>query len=167
VIRDIDRLSAGRQELVAQSNASLRSASLDIFDRTFAITAVLRVLAVIVAFIGVLTALMALQLERSRELAVLRANGMTPGQVWGYVTLQTSVMGLLAGLLALPLGYALAALLIHVINRRSFGWTLEMNLTPMGAASALFLALAAAVLAGLYPAWKMSRTNPALALRYE
>ncbi len=48
------------------------------------ITGVLRLLAMIVAFIGVLAALMALQLERRRELGVLRANGLTPGQVWGW-----------------------------------------------------------------------------------
>lgn len=148
-------------------NAELKRASLEIFDRTFAITAVLRLLAVGVAFLGMLAALMALQLERARELGVLRANGMTPGQVWGLVTLQTGVMGTIAGLLSLPLGAALAALLVHVINKRSFGWTLAYQLPPSALAQALALALVSALLAGLYPAWKMSRSSPALALREE
>ncbi len=70
---------------------------MEIFDRTFRITACSGCLAALVAFIGVLSALMALQLERARELGVLRANGLTPGQVWQLVTSQTGLMGLAAG----------------------------------------------------------------------
>ena len=153
------------QELVVQSSRGLREASLRIFDRTFAITNVLRLLAVVVAFIGVLSALMALQLERARELAVMRASGMTPGQVGGYVTLQTGLMGLAAGLLALPLGLGLAYVLIFVINKRSFGWTLQLEVPPGLLLQAVGLALLAALLAGAYPAWKMARANPAEAMR--
>lgn len=154
-------------ELVFQSSRALREASLQVFDRTFRITGVLRLLAGLVAFIGVVSALMALELERARELGVMRANGLTPGQVWRLVTAQTGLMGLAAGLLSLPVGLVLAALMIHVINRRSFGWSLEMTVDPWILAEALALALVAALLAGLYPAWRMSRTSPALALREE
>jgi putative ABC transport system permease protein len=155
------------QALDIRSNRVLRETSLEVFDRTFTITHVLRLLAVGVAFIGVLSALMALQLERARELAVLRAMGLTPRQLWGLVSLQTGLLGLLAGLFALPLGVALAYVLVHVINQRSFGWTLQLMLAPGVLVQALLLALAAAVLAGLYPSWKMSRAHPALALREE
>ncbi len=158
---------AGRADLVIGSNRALREGTLAIFDRTFAITAVLQLLATVVAFIGILSALMALQLERARELGMLRANGLTPGQLWGIVLGQTSLMGLTAGLLAAPLGLALAVVLVFVINKRSFGWTLELSLSPALFAQALAVALVAAVLAGVYPAFKMSRTSPALALREE
>ncbi|MCP3964034.1 MAG: ABC transporter permease [bacterium] len=149
------------------ANRELREASLEIFDRTFVITDVLRLLAVSVAFIGVLSALMALQLERGRELGVLRANGLTPRQVWGLVSAQCGLMGSVAGLLALPLGIALAVLLIHIINRRSFGWTLHMELPPHILLQAVLLSLVAALLAGIYPAFKLSRSSPARALREE
>jgi putative ABC transport system permease protein len=122
---------------------------------------------VAVAFIGILSALMALQFERSRELAVLRASGLTPGQLFGLVTLQTGIMGFLAGLLSLPLGKVLAWVLIYVINRRSFGWTLQFQFLPEILLQALLLALAAALAAGLYPSMKMAGTSPALALREE
>lgn len=167
LVERLRRRAADGQEVIIRSNRGLREASLAVFDRTFAITAVLRLLAVGVAFIGVLSALMALQLERAREVAVLRAGGMTPGQVGGYVTLQTTVMGLVAGLLAVPLGLALAYVLVFVINKRSFGWTLQFEVAPAILGQALALALVAALLAGLYPAWKMARTNPAMALREE
>lgn len=158
----------GNNDLVlVQSNKALRDGSIAVFDRTFAITTVLQLLATIVAFVGILAALMALQLERARELGVLRANGMTPGQLWGMVLSQTGLMGLTAGLLALPVGTLLALILIYVINKRSFGWTLQFQADPLLFGQALLLALAAALLAGLYPAWRMSRTPPALALREE
>ena len=157
----------GEQEVIIRSNRALREASLDVFDRTFTVTIVLRLLAVMVAFVGVLSALMALQLEQARELAVLRANGLTPRQLWRYVTMQTGLMGLMAGLLSVPLGLTLASILIYVINKRSFGWTLQVDIAPEILLQAILLALVAAVLAGLYPSWKMARANPALALREE
>ena len=159
--------AGGLQALNVRPTGALRRASLEVFDRTFTVTQVLRLLAVGVAFIGVLSALMALQLERARELAVLRATGLTPGQVWGVVTLQTLLLGLFAGLLALPLGVALAGILVHAINRRSFGWTLQLAVAPGQLWQALALALVAAALAGLYPAWRMSRASAAHALREE
>jgi putative ABC transport system permease protein len=138
-----------------------------IFDRTFAITTVLQLLATIVAFIGILAALMALQLERARDMGVLRANGLTPRQLWGLVIGQTGLMGLFAGVLAIPVGVMMAAVLVYVINRRSFGWTLLFELNGALFVQAVAVAVVAALLAGLYPAWRMGRTSPALALREE
>lgn len=153
--------------LSIQSNRDLKRASLAVFDRTFLITGVLRLLAGLVAFVGVLSALMALQLERSRELGVLRATGLTPGQLWQLVTAQTGLMGVAAGLFALPVGLTLSAIMIYVINRRSFGWTIRMDWSPEVLLQALALAVGAALLAGIYPAFRMARTEPAVALREE
>jgi len=158
-------LAPAGEDILIRSNRTLRALSMEVFDRTFAITSVLQLLAIGVAFIGILSALMALQLERNRELAVLRATGFTPGQVFGYVTLQTGLMGLFAGVLALPLGGVLASMLVFVINRRSFGWTMQFTIPPTILVQAIVLAVLAAWLAGLYPSWRMSRANPSLALR--
>ena len=98
---------------------------------------------------------------------MLRANGLTGAQVWGLVGTQTGVIGIIAGLLAVPLGTVLAMVLILVINRRSFGWTLQVHVDPAILWQALGLALVAALLAGLYPALRMARKSPALALRGE
>jgi len=172
--QDVDQLvEAARarttsiQQLFIRSNVGLRKATLEIFDRTFAITSVLQLLATTIAFVGILSALMALQLERARELGVMRANGLTPRQLWGVVLGQTGLMGFTAGLLALPVGVLVASVLVYVINRRSFGWTLELTITPGILLQAMVLALTAALLAGFYPALRMARTPPALALREE
>jgi putative ABC transport system permease protein len=155
------------RQLAIQSNRALKRLSLEIFDRTFLITGVLRLLAGLVAAIGVLSALTALQLERGREIGVLRATGMTPGEVWQLITTQNGLMGLAAGLMSLPVGLALSAIMVYIINRRSFGWTIRLEVSPAVLAEALLLALVAAVGAGLYPAYRMARTPPALALREE
>jgi putative ABC transport system permease protein len=167
IVEQLRAQVGGQQDVLIRSNRGLRETTLEIFDRTFAITSVLQLLATVVAFIGILSALMALQLERARELGVLRANGLTPRQLWGVVLGQTGLMGLTAGVLALPVGVLVAAVLVFVINRRSFGWTLQMMLPPGVFVQAVVLALLAALLAGIYPARRMARTSPALALREE
>ncbi|MFO7859019.1 MAG: FtsX-like permease family protein [Ectothiorhodospiraceae bacterium] len=155
----------GEQRLDLRSDHAIRERSLAIFDRTFTITEVLRLLAILVAVTGVLSALLALALERVREYAVLRAGGLTTRELAALVTGQNALVGLLSGLLAIPLGLALAAALILVINRRSFGWTLELAVDPWILIQAVALAVAAAVAAGLYPAWRVARTPPARAMQ--
>ena len=158
---------AGRSDVLVQSNEALRRGSLEIFDRTFAITSALRLLAIIVAFIGVLSALLSLQLERARELGTLRATGMTRRQLWGLTLLETGLMGATAGLMALPVGYALAWILVYVINVRSFGWTLTMDLRPEYFIQALLVAVGAALLAGVYPSIRVGNMEIASAIREE
>lgn len=167
VIAELESISAGRQDLLINSNVRIRELSLEIFDRTFVITDVLYWLAIGVAFIGILSAMLALQLERARDLAVLRALGMTPGQLGSMITLQTSVIGLLSGISAIPLGLVMAYVLIEVINRRAFGWQIDMAIAPGILVSAVVFAVAAALLAGLYPAWRAAQSQPALAMREE
>jgi putative ABC transport system permease protein len=167
IVADIQEHFRGRQDLSVQSNRTLRQESLIIFDRTFAITNALRLLAVVVAFIGVLSTLMSLQLERTRELGILRSTGMTPRQLGSMTLLETGLMGTMAGLFAMPLGYALAWILIYVINVRSFGWTLQMALEPKYFWQALLVAIIAALLAGIYPAFRLGRMNISTAIRQE
>ncbi|UCH53999.1 MAG: ABC transporter permease [Pseudomonadota bacterium] len=154
-------------EVVVRANRELRALSLAIFDRTFTITTVLRGLAVIAAVIGILSALMALALERARELGVLRAVGFTPGQMRALVLTQSGAMGLIAGALAIPMGVVLAHLLIDVINRRAFGWSMDIQLSATVMLEGVVLAVLAALLAGIYPALKMARAVPAESLREE
>jgi putative ABC transport system permease protein len=167
VVRDLLTEVPPGRTVIARTNDSLRAASLEVFDRTFQVTAVLRLLAFIVAFVGVLSALMALELERSRELGVMRAWGLTPGQLGSLVVTQTGLMGLVSGVLAVPMGIVLSIVMIFVINKRAFGWTLAMEIGGDVILQAVGLALVAALVAGVYPAWRMARTRPALALRGE
>lgn len=162
-----ERLQRTRDPALVTANSAIHAVTLTIFDRTFAITHVLRMLAIVVAFVGVFSAMLALQLQRLRDYAILRAGGMTLGEVARLIVLQTLVMGTLAGLLALPLGLLMSEVLIDVINMRSFGWSMQHSLPPAVLLEAVLLAIIAAVLAGLYPALRVADIHPAEALRGE
>jgi len=166
-VREIRAAYAGKAELLVRSNRGTRENALAIFDRTFAITVALQLLATIVAFVGILSTLMSLQFERRREIGALRSAGMTRRQLWRLSLLETGLIGGSAGLLAMPTGLLLAVVLIYIINLRSFGWTLQMQLEPRQFIEAFAVALLAALLAGIYPAWRMGRMQPADAVRNE
>jgi putative ABC transport system permease protein len=166
-VADALRGELGGTALQVQVNRALREQALVIFDRTFAITNALRILAVIVAFIGVLSALMALQIERARELATLLALGLTNLQLLSLTLLETGLMGLTAGLLSLPTGFVLSLVLIYVINLRSFGWTIQMTLDPWVFVQAVVISVSAALLAALYPLRRLLALPVAAALRQE
>ncbi len=165
LIGSVERAAAGTQSVYARANEIIREHTLAVFDRTFVITKVLRWLAVGIAFVGIVCALLSIQLEKFRETAVLRALGVARAQVGRLVLLTTGLMGCAAGLLAAPLGVAMAWMLTAVINRRSFGWSIDLTLGAAPLLLMLALAIVAALLAGLYPAWRMTRTHPGLALR--
>jgi putative ABC transport system permease protein len=155
------------QELIIKSNLAIKQASIRVFDRTFVVTEVLRLLAIFVAFVGIVSALMSIQFERRAEVALFRVLGLTPQEVWLMVSGETGLIGAIAGILAIPLGLILAAVLIFVINRRSFGWSMDITLDPMLFVQSLLLAITAAMIAGMIPAFKMSKSNPVNALREE
>jgi putative ABC transport system permease protein len=171
---DIDKITAGlRTQLgdfpAIQINPSgaLRQDALAVFDRTFAITSAMQLVTTLVAFIGVLSSLLAMQLERAREIGILRALGLNLAEMRRLTLYETGLLGASAGLLALPTGYILAWILIFVINQRSFGWTLQMHVDPAPFIQAFLLSVGAALLAALYPGWRLSRMQVAEALRGE
>jgi len=155
------------QTIFASSNVAVRDLSLSIFDRTFVITNILYWLAIGVAVVGILGAMLALELERSRELGLLRALGLTPGELARSIGVQTGTIGLLSGLASIPLGTAMAWVLIEVINRRAFGWKIAVDLEPLYLAAGVLLAVGAAIAGGLYPAWRAGTIQPAEAMREE
>lgn len=155
------------QSLDIQPNETLREEALDVFDRTFLITGALRFLAILVAFTGILNALLSWQLEKQREAGILKALGLSSRQLWNLILTETGLMGAVAGLLAAPAGVTLAAILVYIINRRSFGWTMQLYIEPWPFFLAFLIALAASLLAGAIPARKLSLMPPAEALHYE
>lgn len=153
------------EEVEIQATGDLKRLALFIFDRTFTVTEVLRFLALGVAFIGVYLSLLALCFERSGEVRVLRALGLSTRELFGLSLSQSLILGGLSGLLAFPLGLLLSYQMIAIINRRAFGWTITFQPDWQGAWVSLVLALVAALIAGLYPAWRWSRQAEGDALR--
>jgi putative ABC transport system permease protein len=157
---------AGRG-LIVYTNGALRARILAVFDQTFAVTGVLRVIAVLVAIVGIFLALTALVIEREREIGVLRAVGASRLQVRGLLLSEAALLGVVASALGIAAGMCLAMVLTWVVNKSFFGWTIELQWPwPLIATTPLWI-IAAAMLAALGPAWQAGRIAIAGALREE
>ena len=165
--QELQRTLSPIQRVVVRPNQLLRAEVLEVFDRTFSITRAMQLLATTVAFVGILSALLSIELERQREMGILRSLGLTIKQLWTLILLETGLIGTTAGLLALPVGYILSIILVHIINWRSFGWTLQMLVQPDPFLRAFEISIIAALLAGLYPAYRVTSMVTSQALRNE
>ena len=159
VRKAVEQAAAGRNILIF-TNRSLRAEAIRVFDRTFAITYALELVAVIVAIIGIAGALLTVVIDRRRELGLLRFLGASVSQVRKIIFLEAGLIGLLANLAGLALGFVLSLLLIFVINKQSFGWTIQLHLPVLLLLAALMLVFLATVLSGFYPARIATRLNP-------
>ena len=156
---EIEQAAAGRRILIF-SNRDLRSEAVRIFDRTFAITYALEAVAIIVAVMGIAGALLALVIDRRRELGLLRFLGAATQQVRKLILVEAGLLGLFANFAGVGLGFALSLVLIYVIDKQSFGWTIRFHWPIAVLLSGLSFVYAATLLAGLYPARVAVQLNP-------
>jgi len=140
--------------------AALKAFSLQVFERTFTVTAALNVLTLAVAGFAILMSLLTLAAMRVPQLAPAWALGLTRASLGRMELLRAVVLAALTLLVALPLGLALAWMLLAVINVEAFGWRLPVFLFPGDYAVLGGSALLAALLAALWPAWRLARTPP-------
>jgi putative ABC transport system permease protein len=159
VRRRIDQVIAGRAVMVF-TNGRLRREAIAVFDRTFRITYALEAVAVIVAVLGIAGALLALVIDRRREFAILRFLGAAQPQIRRIILCEAGLLGLMANGIGLVLGTLLSLILIFVINKQSFGWTIQFHWPIALLLAALTGVYVATVLAGLYPARMATQLNP-------
>ncbi len=155
----IEDAASGRRILIF-SNRDLRSEAVRIFDRTFAITYALEAVAILVAVMGIAGALLALVIDRRRELGLLRFLGAASRQVRKLILVEAGLLGLFANFAGVALGFALSLILIYVINKQSFGWTIRFHWPVAVLLSGLSFVYAATILAGFYPARVAVQLNP-------
>ncbi len=157
----------GAGEFAIYSNRDLRRRILTIFDQTFAVTYILRTVAVLVAFVGIFLSVTTLVTERAREIGVLRAIGASGAQIQGLFMAESAMIGALASGLGLVSGALLAVVLTRVVNPAFFGWTIALRvpwkaliLTPMWI-------VPAAIAAAWLPANRATRSMIAETIREE
>ncbi len=160
------RFSA-RGEFSIYANRALRQRIFEIFDQTFAVTYVLRTIAVVVAVVGIFLGLTTLVAERAHELGILRSIGASAGQVRRLLLWESGMIGLLASVLGLAAGLCLAVVLTGVINRAFFGWTIQLAFPWASLAWTPLWIVAAALVAGWIPAWRAGRLPVAEVIRSE
>ncbi|MFQ5657448.1 MAG: FtsX-like permease family protein [Candidatus Methylomirabilales bacterium] len=159
--------AAGGGAVVVMRNEALKKRVLDIFDQTFAVTHALRIIAVIVAALGIFNSLWASVLERQREIGILRSVGATRRQIFRLILQEAGLLGLLSEILGVVIGLFLALILIHVINKQSFGWSLLFYFSPTILLTSFLLVIVTSLLAGSLAAWRASRLNVAEVITYE
>jgi putative ABC transport system permease protein len=157
----------GDGQFMIYSNQSLRTRVFEIFNQTFAVTYVLRTIAIIVAITGIFLSLTILITERSRELAIVRAIGGSAAQIRKILLWETAMLGVLAAVIGLASGLCLSLVLTGVINRAFFGWTIQLAFPWLSLALTPIWIFAAAVVAGILPAWRAGRLVLAESLRRE
>jgi len=157
--QEIVRALAGRRVGIF-SNREIRAQAIRIFDRTFAITYALEAVAILVAVVGIAGALLAVVIDRRRELGLLRFLGASQPQVRRLIVCEAGLLGLLANLAGLALGILLSLILIFVINKQSFGWTVRFHWPLALLAAGLGGVYLATLLAALYPAHAATRLVP-------
>ena len=149
------------------TNGEVKAEVMRIFDQTFMITYALLGVAIVVAVLGIVNTMAALILERSRELALLRVGGLTTGELRTMIVLESTLLGVASTAAGLVMGYALSWILIYVINKQSFGWTIDFHTPTALIAASLGVTLLASALAGLAPARLAQRIDIAAAIKSE
>ncbi len=159
-LRKTLRDQAGVPESAMVDQAAIKALSLSVFERTFTVTTALNVLTLAVAGFAMLMSLLTLATMRLPQLAPVWALGLTRRKLALLDLVRAVVLAALTGALALPLGLALAWALLAVVNVEAFGWRLPMYLFPLDYLRLGGLALLAAALAALWPAWRLSQMPP-------
>jgi putative ABC transport system permease protein len=160
VADDLARAMPGTP-LVIRSNRELRSQVMRIFDQTFAVTRLLQIMSLLIAVSGITLALLVLARERLSELALYRALGAAPAQIARVFLGKGLALALFGMLLGSVGGVGLAFVLVYLINRAYFGWTIALHPPAADLALQALALLSAAAAASLYPAWKAGRTSAA------
>jgi putative ABC transport system permease protein len=164
---EIVKRFSGKYQILAVSNRELREEILQIFDQTFSVAHALKVIAFIVAILGIVNSMLALVIERERDFGILRAIGTFKKQIRKMTLLEAQLMGMASFFLGSGSGIFLSMILIFVINKQSFGWTIQFFLTPSVFVQSLVLVVVAAFLAGLIPAHMAAKKQVADAVKME
>ena len=150
----------GGSNIVVLSNREIRQQGIRVFDQTFAITYALEAISILVAVGGIAGALVSIVIDRRREFGMLRFLGATDAQVRKLILVEAGLIGLLSTAVGFVLGFVLSLVLVFVINKQSFGWTIQFHWPVAVLLWSLTGVYAATLVAGLYPARMAVRLNP-------
>ena len=153
--------------LIIRSNSELKQQVLEVFDKTFAITYSLEIIAILVALLGLFNTLVSLILERKREIGILRFIGAFKGQVKRMVLIEAGILGLIGSVMGFVAGVIVSYILIFVINKQSFGWTIQVHFPYLFILVMVTMFWGVSILSGLYPARLAANLNPKEAVRVE
>ena len=161
-----EKLGKSRNLLIT-SNSELRGQMLTLVDQGFALLGTVQWSALLVGLLGLLNTMLVSVLERTRELGMMRAIGMSAKQLSRMIMLESLLQGILGALAALFFGIALSALWIHNTLASLLGWKIQFHLPVAVLLLTLISGAVTALLAGLYPARRAANLQIREALEYE
>jgi putative ABC transport system permease protein len=153
--------------LFVVSHRELRKEVLKIFDQTFAITYALEFIAIIVAILGIINSLNALIIERQRDIGIVRAVGAFRRQIEKTTLIEAGMIGFFSHIFGLLCGFLLSILLIYVINKQSFGWTIQFSIPLWSLIESWLIVMFTSIGAGFIPARRAAKMNMVESLRME
>jgi putative ABC transport system permease protein len=146
-------------------NTSIHAKAMTTFDRTFAIADTLGNITLVIAVFGIFFATIAGEISRQRHTSLLRCLGISAKELVLMGGLQLLVFGLISAIIAMPLGIALAQLIVDIVIKQSFGWSLQLQIVPWQYLTTCLWSLLALVVAGALPVLKLIRNTPIHSLR--
>ncbi len=146
-------------------NSSLRDQAMRIFDRTFTIADTLGKLTLVVGVFGIFFATVAGEMSRQRDVALLRCFGMSAKELITLSAVQLFIFGAISALIAIPLGLAIAKIMVEVVLKQSFGWSIQFYMMPWDYVSVFVWTMAALLVAGVLPLSELVRRTPIKSLR--
>lgn len=167
VARRLSNSLAQKYQLIFSTNGQIRREAMRIFDSTFSITYALEAIAILVAALGVITALITLILERRRDIAMLRFIGATRSQIRRMIVGEAVLIGGVSQAVGALIGVLLSLVLIYVINVQSFGWTIQYHFPTLFLVQSTVLLILLAGVAGFYPAHRASKVDAVSVAREE
>jgi putative ABC transport system permease protein len=164
---EVEKELGGKYALEITDNAELRRDILGIFDKSFALTYTIELIAIVISLIGVVNALLILVFEKKREIAVLRYLGASWRQIRNVMALSAGILGASGTVLGAVMGWAISIVITHVINKISFGWEVALRAPLFPLAVLMLLLIITTTAAGLLPAYLARRIDPKAFISFE
>jgi len=162
---DAIRALPGGDEIDMGTPSEIRQVSLRIFDRSFAVTYAMEAVAMLVGLFGLSSSLGAIVLARRREFGMLRHLGLTRAQIRVMLAAEGGLLALLGALAGLAAGGAISLILVYVVNRQSFNWSMELHLPFALLLSLVFILVALAVFTAIVSGREAMGIGPVRAVR--
>lgn len=147
------------------NNMMMHNQAMTVFDQTFKVADTLGKLTLFIAIFGLFFSTVAGEISRQRQVALLRCFGISGKELVLLGALQLLVIGLFTAFIALPLGIILAQLMVDVVLKSAFGWTMQLQILPWQYLSTFSWSLLTLFIAGAWPVWLMLKTTPMKLLR--
>ncbi len=166
-VQRLKQALSGKYALEIMNNNDLRKKVITIFNKTFSITYAIELISIIVSLIGVLNTLLALVIERKREISIIRYLGGSWDQIKQMLVLSAGIVGIAGIVLGTVMGFLISVIFIQVINKISFGWEIHFKIPFLYLSIVVLVLFLTTLSAGLLPAKVARKIDPMRFISFE